>query len=113
MSDIEMTKLCAEAMGLEIGITPSPDEYVTAETLSGMVWINNRFGVGVYDPLEEDEQAMALAKRFMMKLDFFAGAASMPNFSSTDDPGIAFSDESMNRAIVECVAKMQAAKVAA
>lgn len=97
MTDLEITKLCAEAMGLNpiainggevvIGITPS------------------RY---VYQPLINDAQAMALVKRFRLSVWtetvywLVADPASEDRFRAMNTD--------LNRAICESVAKMQAAQ---
>ena len=91
MTDIELTRLCAEAMGLKF-----------------------------YNPLHDDAQAMALVKRFSLRVER-GGMSGIVGFMHTakrwrvlaDTPDIykyETWDEDMNRAIVECVANMQAEK---
>ena len=107
MTDLEMTRLCAEAMELPIGEVAYPDD---------KIWIScgkDRQGISlfyIYAPLSDDVQAMVLVKRFRVHCQYgwdhwgaqpaVAGAISTQN----DD---------LNRAIVECVAKMQQAKTIA
>ena len=94
MTDLEITRLCAEAIG--------PDCIGNSEN----DW-------HLYDPLHDDAQAMALVKRFQLymavqtdrKGDYWsvtAGRVSKhPHESCQTD---------LNRAICECVATMQNAK---
>ena len=102
MTDLEITRLCAEAMGIEC-------------TLLAGDWRITPYHNKEYDPLHNDAQAMALAKRFGLVMD--------PQHDGQDfasDPGWEVSHPStgdelficpdLNRAICECVAKMQAAK---
>lgn len=99
MTDIEMTKLCAEAMGL-----------VVAEQLGGLRSPNTQFEDSLYDPLRDDAQAMALVKEFGLDIlwrpDYGNWEASS-NVEGPDGVIIAVKD-SLNRAIVECVARMRA-----
>ena len=104
MTDLELTKKCAEAMGIAL----YPSEYPGLETkfylhpiIDGKE-LNRR-----YDPLHDDAQAMALVKK--LALDIYAprkdfhwivGTASITRVENTD----------LNRAIVECVAKLQGAQ---
>ena len=90
MTDLEMTKLCAEAM-----------EFVPPQrSVAGLPW----------NPLVHDAQAMALVKKFKLRIGqphpetekWFVWARRSSRFRA--------SSESLNRAIVECVAKIQAAK---
>ena len=60
MTDLEMTKLCAEAMGIKASD-----------------WDNEYHGSippakPPYDPLLDDAQAMALVKRFCLDIEFYA-----------------------------------------
>ena len=105
MTDLEMTKLCAKAMG------------ITHEWDSESVFL----GIGHghmpsvrYDPLHNDAQAMALVKKFGMHLQVSEGvlplyAGTLPEINcwsviATDDAGADNAD--LNRAIVETVAMM-------
>ena len=83
MTDLEMTKLCAEAMG------PSGRDERT------------------YDPLHDDAQAMALVKKFQINIAWYEVNMPRPTFEPTV---YMWRKKDLNRAIVECVAKMQAAK---
>jgi seryl-tRNA synthetase len=111
MTDLEMTKLCAEAM------EPPPDlpgssaiwgvtkQYAPVERT--MVWVRS-----TYNPLHDDAQAMALVKRFALQIvphiDYENGSIEWTaevegrRFCTYSDGGA-----NLNRAIVECVAKMQ------
>lgn len=89
MTDLELTKLCAEAMGYELHLTDS---------LPMMVG----FSLGIaWNPLHDDAQAMALVKKFGLAVYRYAGqwtAELSANCSDSAD---------LNRAICECVAKLQ------
>lgn len=98
MTDLEMTKLCAKAMGLKLD---ADGDYIS-------------WGSPVkYDPLHDDAQAMALVKHF--RLDISGDVRPEPESEPiwvVASPNL-FPDadgEDLNRAIVECVAKMQSAK---
>ncbi len=102
MNDLEITRKCAEAMGL-------PIEY-DANFTKGMLRLPT--GWIAYDPLHNDEQAMALVKKFGLLVD---PQQDGQNFEI--DPGWEVSHVSLpddylsintdlNRAICECVAKM-------
>ena len=102
MTDLEMTKLCAEAMGYYL-MRPSASDHAwhTAEQ-------------DYYDPLHNDAQAMALVKMLRpanLSYNIFAGRWSVHTLRD-NETGARFEsfDADLNRAIVECVAKMQAAK---
>ena len=109
MTDIEITKLCAEAMGF------------VAETFWGPICqIRGVYGVGThrfsnttsgywtvdYDPLHDDAQAMALVKK--LKLDcgrFPEGGQWWCADVCCNEPAIYARD--LNRAVCEYVAKIQ------
>ncbi len=95
MTDLEITRLCAEAMGL------------MGE--SGYALIG-RMDNHPYDPLHDDAQAMGLVKKFGLRIEHSSpsaiwtvqaeGPLTLPRFNAED----------LNRAVCECVARMQAAK---
>ena len=98
MTDLEMTQLCAEAMlfipVIETGIEGSfiqrpgyPREYIP------------------YDPLHDDAQAMALVK----KCRLWIGGWTEDMVSVSRDGKYLSTAVDLNRAIVECVAKMRVA----
>ena len=112
MTDLEITRLCAEAMGIErksvcIGWTDSG---------------NQLFGDDrSYNPLHDDAQAMALVKKMGLQIARYfdpcepeVNGGMVRVFPIGEDmyhyPARASLDGGINRAICECVAKMQAAK---
>jgi len=103
MTDLEMTRLCAEAMGYTVG------ERASTNLLLG-VWTKEH---GDYHPLYSDAQAMALVKRLKMMIGYNNGWLAQRR----DDKGRLIASSyyflDLNRAIVECVAKIQAEKKAA
>lgn len=91
MSDKEMTVLCAEAMGLPV------DELMKE-------WPYNR----PFDPLNLDSQAMALVKKFHIEIKHdVLWEVFNPNHGSYGYGAGSAANEDLNRAIVECVARMQ------
>lgn len=101
MTDLEITKLCAEAMGLDV---------TADESGIGGVYFKRSIenpASRIYRPLHNDEQAMALLKRF--KLDVAqkvnGHAAAWGDYQIPAVWG-----ENLNRAICEYVASVQAAK---
>ena len=110
MTDLEMTRLCAEAMG------------IATEESHGVLAAYYREGEGliqeIYDPLHDDAQAMALVKRFELTLTLGKSGQGSPRHGSRTGwracpyKGMdgAPRDMDLNRAICLCVAKMQAAK---
>jgi len=104
MTDLEMTKLCAEAMGM------SHDDTVIAEIKGGPLTLRavpeGKRSTIVYDPLHDDAQAMALVKK--LDLQITGSAVRRVGQNLWKQPYSMHAD--LNRAICECVAKMQAAK---
>ena len=102
MTDPEITRLCAEAMGfLIVGETTPP---------SGGVWAMQEGGGKQYHPLHDDAQAMALVKKFELSLWRATWKKDKPwRAEKLNERGIAHyaeSTEGYNRAICECVAKI-------
>lgn len=96
-----MTKLCAEAMGYVVG----PHDFSAYIPVT----VNHK-PLRSYYPLHDDEQAMALVKKVPLNVS--------PNsllkewhVQASDGEGMLRGEVSksteLNRAIVECVAKMQ------
>lgn len=101
MTDLELTKKCAEAMEIDL----------IAGSLhpTGAVYYWQRESGDAYDPLNDDAQAMALVKKFDLRID----RNDSENWSVCRDRGSERPPEQgwnpdLNRAIVECVAKAQA-----
>lgn len=130
MNDLEITKLCAEAMGIVLmswddhrlarmylteKLQSRDDAYYKLDgKLEGSVdnwewfcWESNL--LANFNPLHDDAQAMALVKKFGLDI------ISDPDASGKDwDVRHLLTSAScstdLNRAICECVAKMQKAK---
>lgn len=103
MTDLEITKLCAEAMGLD-KFQWQTGGIVTASHLP-ILTLDGRID---YDPLNDDAQAMALVKRFGLHQIFEGGHKRWHVSFNAEDRGVRNVD--LNRAICECVAHIQAAK---
>lgn len=92
MTDLEMTRLCAEAM-----------EYALTRRAVGP-WEHDEDGRPTYNPIYNDAQAMALVK----KLNLACSTHASTFWVVTDRYGSNMaSNKDLNRAIVECVAKMR------
>jgi hypothetical protein len=93
MTDLEMTKLCAEAMAIEVFRVSmnAPEHTLRYEA---------PFGLYNYWPLTTDAQAMRLVKRFHLWINYSRQWMVVCGDSYTKNADL-------NRAIVECVAKMQ------
>lgn len=113
MTDEQINRLCAEAMGWHTGRLASK---VVAYAVNDCAIIagNDSGGESVYDPLHDDAQAMALVKRFKLECyceteqdDLWIVAPSTVLLSHL---GHDAQNTDLNRAICECVANMQQAK---
>lgn len=97
ISDLEMTRLCAQAMGIRLFNCGHGDEIMTGAVSSGRIW----------RPLTDDAQAMALVKRLKLRILEWnlehAQVTWQPALGGTFTQGVG----PLNRAIVECVAKMR------
>lgn len=121
MTDLEMTKLCAEAAEVwkiahEWYPTMTLDATFKGVEIRGdacyLVPTNPmRQDPKIYQPLHDDTQAMALVKKFTLHISRSDKwwIAFCPNGA---DSGFTGDNPDLNRAIVECVAKMQVAKAA-
>ena len=98
MTDLEITKRCAEAM--ELRDISSHDER--------SVWFYDKGVDNVlrYDPLHDDAQAMALVKKLGLHIVF---QPMCPDTWRVDDTEKDAASPDLNRAICLCVAKMKEA----
>lgn len=110
MSDVEITRLCAKAMGY------AEHHHATDK----IAWTSFDGAGEIYDPLHDDAQAMALVKRFHLsiaiwdslyesesgwwRVDRQQKTAIGPMHATTTR------NKDLNRAVCECVAAMQKAK---
>lgn len=109
MTDLEMTRLCAEAMGYKEAHDYESDELPRGSILC----VHLPQYHFLYNPLHDDAQAMALVKRFEVELirwDENAGWVAQCFNSTIRFHSRAWHESDLNRAIVECVAKMQQSK---
>ena len=106
MTDLEMTKLCAEAIGITAAMHP----------IRGTIqrwWYMDGNVERQYGPLWDDAQAMALVKKLNLNIQSPYPDDLEPSwqvYSGANTTLIGCYRPDLNRAIVECVAKMQAAK---
>lgn len=112
MTDLEMTKLCAEAMGLLVQHTTGDSVWrlpfrndINDPRLAGTTHLDP------YDPLHDDAQMVSLVKKFHLRLDRIDDEATgwgvFKDRGFKEPPFYGFASD-LNRAVVECVAKMQA-----
>ena len=107
VTDHEMTKACAEAMGLKEVTRNDPR---TPRVEQPAILVYGGGGFEIYSPLNHDAQAMALVKELGLNIEHYYW--DDPLVSKHDAHGKLLGEAKhidLNRAIVECVAKMQAA----
>lgn len=113
MTDLEMTKLCAEAMGLSGHPVRDGMEMWTdagwAEHKDALVLHHTQWQY--WNPLHDDAQAMALVKKLGLWIDRDSESLVWGVQGSNPDEDFGTYNIDLNRAIVECVARMQAAKM--
>jgi hypothetical protein len=97
MTDLQMTLLCAKAMGHDV--------IVQAEVVRFDRW-------STYDPLNDDAQAMALVKKFQLEIGWYVGGRAAVNHPDNEFPNWIESD-TLNRAVVMCVAMRHAERATA
>lgn len=107
MTDLEMTRLCAEAIGWNSLGSP-------IEIRKDRIFLApGSFAEFCYDPLHDDAQAMALVKKFRLFIfghsPYWVVASKNPSMSENTGDVLADGND-LNRAIVECVAKMKEVK---
>ena len=106
MTDLEITQLCAKAMGLGVG-PPMADDRSALWCLTELY--DERQPRFAYDPFHEDAQAMALVKKFRLfishdETNFWVEWAGP---IGGEDKVAWRAHPDLNRAICETVAKMQ------
>ena len=105
MSDIELTKLCAIAMGFMPEFAPT--EWPVGIAVKG----GGQASEDLYDPLHNDAQAMELVKKLRISIDQGRVGGDMSAAAILKD-GVLYNAESenLNRAICETIAKLQMEK---
>ena len=108
MTDLEITRLCAEAMKMRLNWADDQDDH------PGSYWDHDG-SYRTYWPLYNDAQAMALVKKLQMLVRWDGGvhgwtAGCWYEGSKGQAIWTDWTAQDLNSAICECVAKMQAAK---
>lgn len=121
LNNFEMTKLCAEAMGLKLlPANPHTVEHGGIHYHGLMMSVSEQclfIQSGAYNPLADDAQAMALVKKHGLTLDprddvppFAFWRAAVVPLDGNWEKQIYAEGADLNRVIVECVAKLQATR---
>ena len=106
MTDLEITKLCAEAMGWDV-YEINPGVWRIRVSDKQVMGLTDDFCSTLHDPLHDDAQAMALVKKFNLEMMFAENAREWMVLLGNE---AASENTDLNRAICECVAKMQRTK---
>ena len=109
MTDLELTKLCAEAMGIDINFESRDTVFYIYHPIDEVLPLFKAFA-----PLHDDAQAMALVKKFGLWLELNMNGWDQTYWRVTSSRMLSPYYESehkedLNRAICECVAKMHGA----
>lgn len=97
MTDLEITKACAVAMGYAVELRA---------TTSGENHWEHMVNSQLYEPLRDDLEAMALVKKF--KLTITPPLALAPTWEASQTGGQYYEHADLNRAICQCVASLEA-----
>jgi hypothetical protein len=98
MTDLEAVKLCAEAMELAHAVGTTK------------IVLTDEPGVTVYWPLHDKAQCFDLVERFRLILDPYMNGGPWNVYTYATPIGEIVPDHDLARAIVTCVANMQAAR---
>lgn len=110
MSDLEMVRKCAEAMGWTVKPTnDGSGRFKVYEGEQPIMGLGAGWIMSIYNPLTDDAQAMALVRRFKLRIAWHYGGNVVRAIYAHPSPVISSQYQAdLNRAIVECVAKMKA-----
>lgn len=111
MTDLEITKFCAEAMGIPHQLSQWFDNEQFVEILDSRN--PDPDYAGAYDPLHDDAQCMALVKRLGLNVEWIPESAHIRARWLVSTRYVSAAETDLNRAVCSCVAQMQAAKVTA
>jgi hypothetical protein len=104
MTDLEAIKLCAKAMGGRYDTHPDGIGRFIPSTAHPL---QNIFAFDRYDPLHDDAQAMALVKRFRLRINSLTEALWCVETDPREDDPKDYVHADLNRAIVYCVATLR------
>lgn len=103
MTDLDLVRTCADAMGLR---------FLVKDGLTGRQFLVKKIGKSSYDynPLTDDEDAMALVKKFKLNIAQLSTGDCQVFAQTVYGPYAVGSSKDLNRAICECVYEIQQAK---
>lgn len=104
-TDLEITKVCALAMGINPRFRSGVILFVTEDRDGEAV-------TDIYDPLKDDAQAMAMVKKFGLEIfpvtDITGKQTGWSAWKDRMTQAVEGESKDLNRAICECVAKLGA-----
>jgi len=102
VTDLEITKLCAEAMGYKCEPHPNRKPY------PHLMWVSNGQN---WNPLKDKAQAFELVEKLKLQIDWASDGKKASAQYYWDYPLIESDDSpDLLRAVCECAAKVQKAK---
>ena len=111
MTDLEITKLCGDAMDLLREVVQVGKVHpVRLGSSTAPVDHYKLFDGTLYDPLHDDAQAMALVKKFELCISSEQDRNGKRWEAGDGDGRVVGESKDLNRAICLCVANMQQAK---
>ncbi len=117
MGDLEMTRLCADAMGYHEYVNPDRRAPLPVSPCILVLKMDENATRELYEPLTNDAQTFALIKRFSLQIHHHGCANAKASLVTVTGKWLPYTHEfkvcanDLNHAIVEAVAKMQFAKV--
>ena len=119
MTDLEITRACARAMGY-VGLKPLRELCPWMEASCALYdpsSLEDGQPTFVFDPLHDDAQAMALVKKFHLQINIWNELSTARGLLEagwwrvdSQSQNVTARHGDLNRAICECVAKMKAGK---
>jgi hypothetical protein len=111
MTDLEIRRACAEMMETPPNVPGASSIWAVTITWANGKNVVSHWVRGDYDPLTNDAQAMALAKRLRINQNWLGFPAEWrASRPAGGCPPIECQNADLNRAICECAAKMRAEK---
>ncbi len=112
MTDLEITKLCAKAMGWQVSLNGQVVNDNRTIIFHATLCRTGDVNGTSYNPLHDDAQAMALVKKLLLDVrcypDFVSGHQWLVTSTQVMTQQDTHVKPDLNRAICECVAKMAA-----
>lgn len=101
MTDNEITRRCAEVMGIPVMLNPINSEYHVMGTKGGPI---AKYAMGMYHPLKDTTQAVDIIRRLHLSCISYEPEPDIHWWKVGNYPEATGPD--LNRAICECAARM-------